>query len=549
MCRTPWSGTPDRDHRAASYRSVRGITPRHAPVRVSAPAAESGRELALAPVQGFDQRLHGLVMQAPGIICILEGLEHRIEFANTACVRMLGDRALLGLTAREAFPDLIDPGILDRVYASGECCIVDGRSIVQPDSRDASLPVSVFDFAYAPTRDALGRVVGIFVEGHEVTQRVRAETALTRSEAKYRSLFDSIDEGFCILQVVFDESESPIDYVYLEANEGFRRQTGIEDPVGRSVHELVPGLERFWFEAYGRVALKGESLRFVHRAATMDRWFDLYAFRIGDPSERRVAVLFTDITERTLAAEGLAAADRQRTEFLAMLAHELRNPLVPIRNTLALLDREPLTERARTALHMSQRQLRHLTRLIDDLLEISRVSRGMIALHPEPVTVQQVVHSAVESIASSLDERSQQLRILLPEEPVPLIVDPVRLAQIVENLLSNASKYSNAGGEIHVAVRAGPVAVEIVVRDEGIGIAADNLPRLFDLFMQADASIDRSRGGLGIGLALVKRLVELHGGQVEACSEGLGKGATFTVRLPLQRTTTDGPVEVPAAGR
>jgi PAS domain S-box-containing protein len=253
----------------------------------------------------------------------------------------------------------------------------------------------------------------------------------------------------------------------------------------------------------------------------------------SDPDERMLGVTY-DITERKASEQRLLEADRRKDEFLAMLAHELRNPLAPIRNSFALLDREALTDRGQQALRFSQRQLRQLTRLVDDLLEVSRVTRGMIELRPEPVMVQHVVYAAAESVAASLQERSQRIVFQMPEQPVRLVADPARLAQIVENLLANASKYTDAGGEITVRVGTTDDSVTIDVQDTGIGIAPADLPQLFNLFFRVDTAIDRSRGGLGIGLALVKRLVELHAGTVSAHSEGLGHGSVFTVRLPFE---------------
>jgi signal transduction histidine kinase len=482
-------------------------------------------------------RLQALFQRAPGFVCILLGPDHRIEFANAACIRLFGERRLWGNTAREAFPELESRGlheILDGVYASGERFVAGGLTLVLGPSPEGAPREIVLDVVYEPMLDAAGRVTGIFVEGHEVAPRAHAEAALQRSEAKYRSLFDAVDEGLCILDVLLDEHGRAADCRFLEVNRSFERQTGLRNATGRTVRELVPDIEPLWLETCGRVATGGEPARFVDFVGQLGRWFDACVFRIGEPREHRVAVLFDDITERTRIDEELREADRHKDEFLAMLAHELRNPLAPIRNACALLEREPMTERGRQALGISRRQLQQLTRLVDDLLEVSRVKRGLIELRIESVMLQHVVYAAAEAVDGALAARGQHVAFEMPQRAVRLNADPVRVAQIVENLMTNASKYSDPGSEIVVRVLQDEDWATVEVQDDGIGIAPENLSRVFSLFTQVAPSIDRPNGGLGIGLALVRRLVELHEGRVAVHSDGLGTGATFTVRLPLE---------------
>ncbi|HYF58998.1 MAG TPA: GAF domain-containing sensor histidine kinase [Burkholderiaceae bacterium] len=238
------------------------------------------------------------------------------------------------------------------------------------------------------------------------------------------------------------------------------------------------------------------------------------------------------LAERERLLERLEEADRRKNDFMAMLGHELRNPLAPMRNAMTLLGHEPLGDRGRHALDMSRRQLHQMTRLVDDLLEAARVTRGLIAMRPEPLIVQHVLDPAIEALAATLRERSQRLDLQLPSRPTRLVADPVRLVQIVENLVSNASKYTDPGGTIALRVSEDDRDVVIEVQDDGIGIAAEDLPRLFTPFVQVETAIDRSRGGLGIGLALVRKLAELQGGEVSAHSDGPGRGARFVVRLP-----------------
>ena len=245
-----------------------------------------------------------------------------------------------------------------------------------------------------------------------------------------------------------------------------------------------------------------------------------------------------DITSRKVAEEALKDADRRKDEFLATLAHELRNPLAPIRNSLHLLrlsgDLSPALNQVRDIM---ERQVNHMVRLIDDLLDVSRISRGKIELRKESVELATIVATAVEANRPLIESAGHQLALSLPPEPIVLDADPVRLAQIIGNLLNNAAKYTPTGGQIWLSAQVVDGEAILSVRDNGLGISTELLPRVFDMFAQLDSSISRSQGGLGIGLTLTKTFVEMHGGRIEARSEGLERGSEFIVRLPL-------PVEV-----
>ncbi|ESQ84855.1 hypothetical protein AEAC466_07300 [Asticcacaulis sp. AC466] len=232
-------------------------------------------------------------------------------------------------------------------------------------------------------------------------------------------------------------------------------------------------------------------------------------------------------------AQALKEADVRKDEFLATLAHELRNPLAPIRNGLQILKMSPDGPRAEDVRSMMDRQLTHLVRLIDDLLDVSRVSRGRIDLRKERISLQDAVKAAVETSKPLIDANGHKLTLDIPTEPLWVEGDLTRLAQVVSNLLNNAAKYTAHGGRIGLTVTPHASHADIIVSDNGLGIEADMLPRVFDLFAQADSHLDRSQGGLGIGLALVSKLVDMHGGTSKAESEGPGKGSTFTVSLPL----------------
>jgi signal transduction histidine kinase len=238
------------------------------------------------------------------------------------------------------------------------------------------------------------------------------------------------------------------------------------------------------------------------------------------------------------AQEALREADRRKDEFLATLSHELRNPLAPLRNALHLLKLSKVDDPAvREAQDIMDRQVRHMVRLIDDLLDVSRITRGRLELRRESVDLGRVVEQAIETARPHV---AQGLAVSLPREPVRLYGDPVRLAQIFSNLINNAAKYTPASGRIAITACVEDGHAVVSVSDTGIGIAPEQLPRLFEMFAQAKSALDRSQGGLGIGLSLARSLVELHGGTIEAKSEGAGRGSEFIVRLPLPAASQPG---------
>ncbi|MEW7848603.1 ATP-binding protein [Massilia aurea] len=381
----------------------------------------------------------------------------------------------------------------------------------------------------------LRQVQAANIDSKRVVEQLRA------SEERYRTLFDSVDEGFCIFEMLFDEADRPIDYRFLEMNPTFEGHTGLKDAVGRTARDMLPGLDDFWFETYGRVALTGEPVRFENEAPAMNRWFDVYATRIGGPDSRKVALLFNDISARKLSestlrqlADDLAEADRRKTEFLATLAHELRNPLAPIRNGLSVMrlsgDNPAAMAKVRD---MMERQVGHMVHLIDDLLDIARISGGKLELKRQRTDLQSILASAVETSMPLIEAGQHELTIDVPDAALLVDADATRIAQVVANLLNNAAKYTPARGQITLSLRRDGGQAVIAVRDTGVGIAGDALAGVFEMFSQIGRTVDRSQGGLGIGLSLVRRLVEMHGGSVAATSAGANAGSIFTVRLPL----------------
>jgi PAS domain S-box-containing protein len=358
--------------------------------------------------------------------------------------------------------------------------------------------------------------------------------ALQKSEEKYRALLESIDQGFCVVEVLFDADGRAADYRFLETNPGFERHTGLGNVIGRRMRELAPQHEEHWFRLYGEVALTGEPIHFENSAQALNRWYDVYAFRIGPAQDRLVGILFKDITQRRRDEEMLRETDRRKDEFIATLAHELKNPLAPLRHSIEILRHPDASLRqARAVAGTMHRQLAHLERLVDDLLHVARITSGKLELRRERVEIAQVIKDALDISREPLDAGRHEVKLDLPGAPLHMTGDAVRLAQVVANLLSNAAKYSENGSPIALSVISEGGEAVIAVKDNGIGIPPDLLPRIFDMFTQAPAGGRAMQDGLGIGLTLVKRLVEMHGGWVEARSGGPGKGSEFRVGLPL----------------
>jgi PAS domain S-box-containing protein len=378
-----------------------------------------------------------------------------------------------------------------------------------------------------------------------IERRLRSsESARLRGEQRYRTVLDSIDVGFCIIEMIHDAQGEPWDYRILEVNPAFVKHTGLEDAVGHTIRELVPAHDIRWSRIYGRVARTGLPVRIQQHTANLDRWLDVYAARLGDPDSQQVAVFLRDVTEERergealqRLADDLADANRRQSEFLATLAHELRNPLAPVRAGLDLLrigaDKPGLLAKVRP---MMERQVNHLVHLVDDLLDLARISSGKVELKMTEVALKDVLQRAVEMTLPGIEARRHAFRMEIADDGMVVHADATRLAQVVGNLLSNAAKYTMEGGSIVLEARREHTRggqAKIVVRDSGIGIPAEALPNIFDMFTQVGRHPEQESGGLGIGLHLVKQMTELHGGSVRAESAGLGQGSVFTIELPL----------------
>jgi len=324
-----------------------------------------------------------------------------------------------------------------------------------------------------------------------------------------------------------------VDYVYIPVvPEILRSKVSVLVELHLQRRELQK-LNRSLAQANARLELANTNLQ-EEKTRELER-LNSHLKRANTELEQTNRVLQSEVAERARAEAALKEADRHKDEFLAVLAHELRNPLAPIRNAVEIMRRSSVMDpQLAWSRDVVERQVKHLTRLVDDLLDVSRITRGNINLSREPVNVATIVARAIETIAPLIAEQRHDLSIDISEEALEVEGDLTRLTQVLGNLLNNAAKYTDPGGSISVtALRVG-TDVEIRVRDNGIGIPPALLPRLFQLFTQVDAAAHRAQGGLGIGLALVRQLVQMHGGSVTAYSDGPGKGSEFLIRLPLR---------------
>jgi PAS domain S-box-containing protein len=387
----------------------------------------------------------------------------------------------------------------------------------------------------APQTGPPSTVVGATTILIDVTDREadyrEAQAALRESEANFRGFFDSaafgalqvnsagrivrVNDRYCEItgysrEELMQMSPFDLDHPDDRQEDTERVLKALADPAGG-------------YQAEKRYICKDGSMRWVHVAANILR------DEQGRPLQTAAVVL--DIEERKRFEEALQLADRMKDEFLATLAHELRNPLAPLTSAAELL-RDPAHDNE-WCKNVIDRQVRHLTRLIDDLLDVSRITRDKLELRKERVELSDVINGALEASLPMLEHCEQTVLTSLPTEPIYLDGDPIRLTQVFTNLLTNAAKFTHGPGTVRVSVKHEPGNVWVSIEDSGIGIASEDLPRIFDKFYQGTGNGERFLDGLGIGLSLVQRLVVLHGGDVEARSTGIGEGSEFIVRLPL----------------
>lgn len=388
-------------------------------------------------------------------------------------------------------------------------------------------------FHTRPVRDPETGTLRLITAGSDVTQRKQAEVATRATEERFRVMAETVPS-----MIWTADADGTVTY----ANEQWLRFCGVTegapaDPWPSLV--MHPGDRERCLALWTRAVREGTEYEVEVRHQRHDgewRWFVTRARPLHD-ADGQIICWFgvtTDIHEQKQLQERLWRADRQKDAFLATLAHELRNPLAPIASALEILDLAGEDrEQSAMARAIMQRQLRQLVRLVDDLLDVNRITRGKLEIRREQVMIADVVRDAVETSQPLIGARGHALHVGLPAEPLRVFGDPPRLSQVCANLLNNAAKFTDRGGRIDLDVWRERDEVVIRVRDTGLGMSADVLPRVFDAFAQGDTSLEGSRGGLGIGLTLVRQLVEAHGGVVAAHSDGRGRGSMFMVRLPL----------------
>jgi len=367
--------------------------------------------------------------------------------------------------------------------------------------------------------------------------------ALAERDAQLQAIFEHPTDLNAILQAERNAAGAIVDWIYVSANRNTTALLGLprEQVLGRRMSDLVPDRAAKVIEQCKYVLETREIVRYESRFADRDLVVTLFA--AGKDS---VISSVLDITEQRRLQAALEQSDRLKDEFLAMLAHELRNPVAPIATAAELLSRLVPHENQQTLVGIIQRQAVHLGRLLDDLLDVARITQGRIDLKREVTDVGSCVQLAIETAEPLIRSKGHRLTVTQTLEAIYICVDKVRLGQCMANVLVNAAKYTPEGGEICIRSYIEGPEVVVEIQDNGIGIAPEFLPRIFDLFAQAERGLDRSQGGLGVGLTVCKQIVEMHGGTVVAASPGWDRGATFTLRIPLAERPAAATVAVPA---
>ena len=481
------------------------------------------------------EHLRSLFNQAPGFVAVLMGPKHVFELANEAYYQLVGHREIIGKAVWEALPEVAGQGFeefLDSVYKTGVPWTARGMAIVVQPEPDGPTIQRYVDLVYQPYRDAQGETIGIFAQGYDVTDAVEAQAAKRDSDERLK-------DGMAAAKMLVWDWDLATGA--MEFSDNVTLVLGVEPAEMALVAEFVhpedrEKLEKAHEQALAQSGSYQEIVRFNRPDTGKQVWLDSRGRVRYDAEGKAIGMrgVTLDVTQRYQAEFELREANRRKDEFLAMLAHELRNPLAPISTAAEMLKfvahRDPMITKSSEVI---SRQVKHMTALVDDLLDVSRVTRGLVELDKEIIDIKSVVSSAVEQARPLIETRRHMLTVRMDASQTRVRGDRTRLVQVIANLLNNAAKYTPQGGEITLAVVGAGGMVNIDVIDNGIGIDSKLLPHIFELFTQAERTPDRSQGGLGIGLALVKNMVALHGGEVTAWSAGPGTGSKFSIRLPI----------------
>jgi signal transduction histidine kinase/CheY-like chemotaxis protein len=473
--------------------------------RRPAGAAEAGPE-------DEEERFRLLIESAADGVLVVRR-DGTLGFANPAAC------ALLGRTAAD-----VDGRAFGIPVVPGETTEID---VVRPDgeARVAEMRAAATTWRGEPSYLASLR---------DVTERKRAEEAAREAAATLRSFYEGASMMMGVVELDGD------DILHVSSNAATDRFLGARPARDRARLDNHPGVTRdvvdLWLARYREAERAGSHVRFeyLHPGPVGPIWLSATVGFIGRGPGGRPQFSFVaeDVTERKRAEEAAREAARRKDEFLAMLAHELRNPLAAIANAVDLARRSQSEEHRGWSEGVIRHQCGHLSRLVDDLLDVSRITRGTVQLRREPLEASPIVAAAVAVVGPLVDARRHRLVVSPSPDPLQVVADPTRLEQVLVNLLTNAAKYTDPGGRIDLSSTLEGSEIVFRIKDNGIGIEPGSIARMFDLFAQGDRSLERSEGGLGIGLTLVRSLIELHGGTVSASSDGPGLGSEFVVRLP-----------------
>lgn len=462
-----------------------------------------------------------------------------IQFYNDAYSRSIGPErhpSALGQRGPECWAEIwhLIGWQIEQVMAGGEATWHQNQLV--PITRFGQREDVYWTYSYSPIDEpsAPNGVGGVLVICTETTEKVLSEQRLREAEQRWRALFDQAPGFISILR-------GP-DHVFEYANQRYVEFIGRRDFIGKPLGEVIPELESQGFTALlDEVYRSGRAHTGIATPIYFDggtagvryRDFAYQPIRDEHGGVSAVLVIGFDVTERVLFAQRLEEADARKNAFMAMLGHELRSPLAGIHNAIAFLTRaEGGDPRNPRLIGMIQRQASHLTRLAEDLLDIASIAQGKMRLRTEPLDVAALLHEAIELAQPLLEEKHHQVTVEVVDEPLRVQGDRARLIQCIANVVTNAAKYTDTGGNIRLSACRAAGYAQITVSDNGIGIAPELLPHVFDLFTQGERGLSRSKGGLGIGLAIVKQLIALHGGEVGVSSEGVGRGTSFSLRIP-----------------
>jgi PAS domain S-box-containing protein len=522
---------PDR---ATSFVILRDITERKQDITERRQAEEALRAGSTLLNGVLESSLSGImafksIRDAQGRITDFEW-----QLCNATAERMVGRRAtdLVGRKLLAEMPGNKADGLFDKYVVVVET----GRPLHHEHYYEHEGLKTWFDTCAVQLGD------GFAVTFSDITVRKRAEEALERSKQRLAEVLDSIEDDFYALDR---------DWRFTFTSEHFTSRIGKrpEDFLGHNIWEMFPKHLGTVYEENLRAAMdKRETRRFEIGGKYTDAWYRMTV----SPSAEGITILGTEITENKKIEEALREADQRKNEFLAVLSHELRNPLAPIRNSTYILEHcEPGGEQAKRALAVIDRQAAQLAHLVDDLLDVTRITRNKIQLQRQTLELNELVRHTVEDHRTLFDRADVRVEFHPFPQPVFVSADRNRLVQVIGNLLQNAAKFTGRGGETRITISAEAPEKRAVIQvaDTGVGMTPEMVARLFQPFSQADSTLDRSKGGLGLGLALAKGLVELHGGDITARSAGLGQGAAFVVRLPLAIDDAVAPRPAATAGK